>query len=762
MKRVFIAVLFLFWAGGLVRALAEPGAETDSAEGEAEGELPQDSPRNKKLEIKTAIREVNQIKLSRKDPAFLIEFENTIKKYPQDTQEIVAEALKIARERRSRGSYSRGDDDLSPLVLRMNEISKNRNPEDAKILAESAKEYLRQRMYEKAFQDAAKALENGEQGEDNLTTYGAAANQLGAYDIAAQAASAALRLNPDNKTAFAIQQLSQGRQPTVALPSALPASAPISGTFAAASGSGPSRYSSGNPLASGAEIAAVISRKAAAPPSAVEKSAALTREAASALSVKDYAVAHEVATQAIDLNPRNAQAYNFRAIADNKLQRYNDAVYDASAALALAPGNSPALQSRSWAFNNQKKYREGLADANVILESEPENPYAYQNRAFALAGLGQREEMLSSLKRSAELDPRFKPRYEAALQVPENADVLFLFDDAPAAAPAPAPKPGARKKRFMMLSLTSISGGVLVALGLLHILSASWREKVRSTIRRAIGKGGGFWGQYELIREVGAGGMGVVYEAKDRSLDRLVAVKKMRDEIRQDPQERDRFITEARTVAALHHPNIVDIYSIVEDAADVYLVFEYVKGRTLAELIREQGPLPFEAARRIIQCACEGVDYAHRHKVIHRDIKPSNIMIGEGGVAKVMDFGVARQTKESMSHGTMTHSLVGTPPYMAPEQEQGEVRAESDVFGLGVVFYEMLSGRLPFQGQGAGMLLNKIKGVFTPISEILGPKTPPGLDVFFAKALNADPGKRYRGPAEFLLGLDKLGPPPYT
>jgi serine/threonine-protein kinase len=312
-----------------------------------------------------------------------------------------------------------------------------------------------------------------------------------------------------------------------------------------------------------------------------------------------------------------------------------------------------------------------------------------------------------------------------------------------------------------------MSGGILVALGLLHIVSAGFREKMRSTIRRVVGSpaeapaaAGGdearFWGHYELVRAIGSGGMGVVYEARDRSLDRRVAIKKMRDEIRLDPAERQRFVQEAKTVAALHHPNIVDIFAIIEDEQDVYLVFEYIAGKTLAELLRDRGPLEFEGARRILRGACEAVEYAHRNKVIHRDIKTSNIMVSDEGQVKVMDFGVARQAKEAMTKMALTNTIVGTPPYMAPEQEQGTVRRESDIFSLAVCLYEMLTGELPFAGQGAGMLLNKINGRHVPLSSRLGEGLPPGLDQVIARALNPDPEKRYRTPAEFLSALDAL------
>jgi serine/threonine-protein kinase len=138
---------------------------------------------------------------------------------------------------------------------------------------------------------------------------------------------------------------------------------------------------------------------------------------------------------------------------------------------------------------------------------------------------------------------------------------------------------------------------------------------------------------------------------------------------------------------------------------------------------------------------------------VHRDLKPSNIMITEDGRVKVMDFGVARQAKDAITKMSMTNTVVGTPPYMAPEQEQGTVRRESDVFALGVCLYEMLTGQLPFQGGGAAMLLNKINGKHIPPTQ-RNPSLPAGLDGVLAKALAPDPEQRYRTPTELLRALD--------
>ncbi len=676
--------------------------------------------------------------------------------------------------KRMRGSVEGGGgydpaNPTSAVLKEWNRRNKERRQGDPKGWTDSAELGCLEGNFRDCYFDSNRAIELGAGDAKTYALHGAAANNLGDYTLAFSAASKALELDPNNAAAKAVSRLSQDRVGTVSLPSAMAggssaeAAAAIGG--APAGGAGAVLAAGSSPGASPAQIAEAAGRHATAAMSGAERSAVLTKQAASALGLQDYVRARDTASQAIAINQQNAQAWNYRAIAHNKLGRFNDAVYDASFALALAPGNTPALQSRSWAFNKMRKYREGLADANSTLEREPENPFAYQNRAFALAGLKDREGMLASLQRSAAIDPRFRERAEAALQAPEESDLLFLFDDAPAAqAGAPAARPApTRRKRFMSLVVLAVSGGGLVALGLLHVFSSSFRETLRSTARRLSPRASesgtrplGVWGQYELVRELGIGGMGVVYQARDTSLDRPVAIKKMRDEIRLDRRERERFVQEAKTVASLHHPNIVDIYSIVEEDGEVYLIFEYAEGKPLSAVLQEKGVLQFAAAARLIRDACGAVDYAHRNRVIHRDIKPSNIMVMTDGSAKVMDFGVARQAKEAATR-LMTNTVVGTPPYMAPEQEQGNVRPESDVYALGICFYEMLCGKLPFQGQGAGMLLNKLNGRFVPVSQQVNGGVPPGLDAVIAKALAPDPDRRFRTAAELRAAVESLG-----
>ncbi|MDE2040138.1 MAG: serine/threonine protein kinase [Elusimicrobia bacterium] len=321
---------------------------------------------------------------------------------------------------------------------------------------------------------------------------------------------------------------------------------------------------------------------------------------------------------------------------------------------------------------------------------------------------------------------------------------LFEGGQPPGVASGRAPRRGG----LVLLLLLTLSGGILFAAALLHTASG-WRGA------KPPGRGS-FWEGYELIGELGSGGMGLVYEARDRALQRRVAIKKMREEFRSDPLERRRFLREARLVAALHHPNIVDIYEIAEDGGDILLVFEFVPGETLADRLR-RGPLSFASAKRLFSGVCAALAHAHARRIVHRDLKPSNIMLAEDGAVKVMDFGVARQAKEALSKASLASTIVGTPPYMAPEQEQGLVRPESDLYALGVILYECLSGELPFSGVGAGMLRNKLESRYVPLSRRASRALPSGLDAMLARALQPDPGRRFHSAADWLAALDALG-----
>ncbi len=258
-------------------------------------------------------------------------------------------------------------------------------------------------------------------------------------------------------------------------------------------------------------------------------------------------------------------------------------------------------------------------------------------------------------------------------------------------------------------------------------------------------------GKFEVLGELGRGGMGVVYEARDLALRRKVALKKMREEIRQSPRDLEAFLGEARVVAALKHPHIVEIHAVLREGGEVYLVFEHVQGSPLSRWL-EKGPLPLDSVRGLFAHIAAALDYAHSKKVIHRDLKPSNIMVTDDRIAKVMDFGLAHRAKLTVARLTRA-AAAGTPVYMAPEQEMGTVSKESDLYALGVCVYEMAAGRLPFEGPD--LLAQKRAMSFAPPSKI---GLPPGLDEVIAKALQPDPRHRYHSAGELKSALDAALP----
>lgn len=259
-------------------------------------------------------------------------------------------------------------------------------------------------------------------------------------------------------------------------------------------------------------------------------------------------------------------------------------------------------------------------------------------------------------------------------------------------------------------------------------------------------------GNFRVDRELGRGGMGVVYEATDLALGRKVAIKRMRDEVSANRRELDMFLAEARLVAQLKHPNLVAIHHIFREAEVLYLVFEYVPGRTLSAVLEESERLALTEARRVLRAIGAGLDYAHANKVIHRDLKPSNVMISEDGSIKVMDFGIAHQAKKTVGRLTKADAW-GTPPYMSPEQELGNVSRESDIYSLAVLLYEMLTGRLPFEGPN--FLAQKREMAYTPPSQAQ-PGLPPGLDAIVRRGLEAEAPRRFHSAADLLAALDAV------
>ena len=606
-----------------------------------------------------------------------------------------------------------------------------------------------------ALEKAQEILANDPNNSDALSLAAAANAALKNNDAALANAHSALAINPDDKQAQAVVGLVGDN---------VKGGSPRSLADAAAFGSG----SQGGSVPAGRGVTLSGAAGAASPGSASPaQSTDLKGEARRAMVIGDYQAALAKLDRAIAQNPLDSQAFCFRAMAKTHLGDYEGALKDINKALKLAPGNVAALDVKANILNRQKNYKDALAAANAALEANPKDAVAYFNRANALAGMGDRKGMLEALRKAAEFDPRnYRSTYADALQSPEVGDLMYLFPDerAPkAAAPAAAgPRHGPRFRIFVLLGAFA---ALALALAFVQFLLPPLRERLKARGASPLPAPEPLVpparlpetlsGQYKLGRQIGAGGMGVVYEGTDLSLNRPVAVKKMHEELRLDRRERERFVTEAKTVAALHHPHIVDIYAIIEEKEEVYLIFEYVAGKTVEELIERKGSLGFSESMAVMRAAVSALDFAHGRGVIHRDLKPSNLMVNEQGCVKVMDFGIAHLAKESVSRVSMTKTVVGTPRYMAPEQEQGVVRRESDVYALAACFYEMLCGRMPFEGVGAGILMNKINKAYVPVSRFVS-GLPEGIDEVFSKAFEPDPEARFHTVKEFLGALEGL------
>lgn len=261
-------------------------------------------------------------------------------------------------------------------------------------------------------------------------------------------------------------------------------------------------------------------------------------------------------------------------------------------------------------------------------------------------------------------------------------------------------------------------------------------------------------GRYRIVRSLGQGGMAAVYLAQDLDLGNHVALKLMHDELTEDPEFIKRFATEARAAASLDNPNIVSVLDYGQDGKTRYIVQEYVEGRTLKELIQEHGYLDYRLATPLMIQIGLALEHAHQRGVIHRDIKPQNILVTPNMVAKVTDFGIARTS--SANTITLTGGMVlGSVHYFSPEQARGgAITTRSDLYSLGVVFYEMLTGRLPFDGESSVAVAIKHLQETPVLPSTHVRSLPPALDAIVNKAMQKNPDGRYQSARELVDELD--------
>ncbi|GIO83741.1 serine/threonine-protein kinase PrkC [Paenibacillus faecis] len=260
-------------------------------------------------------------------------------------------------------------------------------------------------------------------------------------------------------------------------------------------------------------------------------------------------------------------------------------------------------------------------------------------------------------------------------------------------------------------------------------------------------------GRYQIIERVGGGGMALVYKAQDILLNRFVAIKVLRQQFVNDEEFIRRFRREAQSAASLSHPNIVSVYDVGQEEDVHYIVMEYVEGQNLNEIIKERAPLQVEEAVRIASQIADALDHAHQNQIIHRDIKPHNILIGKNGRVKVTDFGIARAVTSATI--TQTGSVVGSVHYFSPEHAKGVATGEkSDLYSLGIVLYQMLTGRLPFLGESPiSVALKHLQEHFDE-PRAVNPMIPQSVENIILKSMRKSPAERYQSAKEMLRDLE--------
>ena len=298
-----------------------------------------------------------------------------------------------------------------------------------------------------------------------------------------------------------------------------------------------------------------------------------------------------------------------------------------------------------------------------------------------------------------------------------------------------------RKKKLMQADETMVFGDGSAGEGLLA-------TGTRATL-----------GRYEVIKELGKGAMGVVYLGQDPRINRTTAIKTVRFADDFEPEEaekmKERFFREARSAGTLSHPNIVTIYDAGEEQDLAYIAMEYLEGETLAKYTKKGNLLPMRKVIDYVADIADALDYGHQKGIVHRDIKPANIMLLKTGIVKITDFGIARMTATSQ---TRTGVVKGTPYYMSPEQFSGEkVDGRSDIFSLGTMLFQLLTGRLPFYGDNPAALMHQVMNVPHPDPKKVNPKIVKPLVTIIDKALEKDREKRYQRASLMTAHLRELG-----
>jgi serine/threonine protein kinase len=281
------------------------------------------------------------------------------------------------------------------------------------------------------------------------------------------------------------------------------------------------------------------------------------------------------------------------------------------------------------------------------------------------------------------------------------------------------------------------------------------QTKTLLTPKERLPSGTTFANRYEIIEVLGKGGMGKVYKALDKEINEEVAIKFLKPEIAEDERTIERFRNELKIARRIAHKNVCKMYHLAKEEKTPYITMEYVSGVSLKDFIQKSGKLQEEEAIDIAQQICRGLLEAHELGVVHRDLKPQNIMIDAKGGIKIMDFGIARSL---MAKGvTQTGMIIGTPEYMSPEQAEGrEANQHSDIYSLGVILYEMVTGAVPFGGDSALSVAVKHKTEIAPDPRALNEEVTESMSAVILKCMEKESEKRYQSAEELLSELNKI------
>ena len=463
------------------------------------------------------------------------------------------------------------------------------------------------------------------------------------------------------------------------------------------------------------------------------------------------------APQAAAAQPQANIDAEFDALADMIRARQFDAVIQRVNTLAAQGQNAPRFSLYlAQAYEGLGQWDNCAYRAGEFIAIAPLDTRGYSLRASCYFNMGQYDKAKADIDKSLNINPNSAKSISLRQMIANASSSGARPPTVSVSVPAPAQSVKqspvvAVKNTDMNKKLENIRLWLIYFIIVLAVISVYiYMRFMPAAGKKAPAKKVDIKEQYNFIRQIGEGGMGKVYEAYDKVLKRRVAIKRIKPELVRSDYMREQFLAEARTVALLRHPNIVEIYTVIESENSLYLVFEYVDGQTLETRLDIDGFVPFSEAKQIFENVCRGLQYAHAQDIIHCDLKPGNIMITDTGVAKVMDFGVAKKVAEG-ENGART--VAGTPAYMAPEQQKGFMRKQSDVYSLGVCLYEALVGQVPWSVAGFDIANKRI----VPPSKIV-PFVPAEVDELLEYSLKEDPNQRIQSIEEFWSILGKIEP----